>query len=468
MDQNPDEGTIDLADAASSSWLTDAWAAIPDRSRAVFLARCQGTTLQEIGDTHGFTREYARQILTRVAGHVRDSADEAIPDWRERLMAANAGIAVRRHELAEAIEVRDHVAIKILAEEVGLRPPRTWAGDLDGWWTHSPDDLASVLAAIVRAAPLTSEMLAALVADHQVPDGFPLERLLADDRSPLVREWDGTWLRRRTRSRDVAYLWLLDQGVPHRIERIAVELGAGSPRALAESLRRDKRFAHIRPEGLWGLAEWPGLDATKYRGAVEVVVDLVTRFGPIPKADLFTKAVQIYPVSRWRLEQCLSIDQLGETADGRIDLIARGAKPIEPPEPRKPDNMVSNGDGNAYGVRLTVDTDMLRGSGIIVSTWLTWQLGLRRAPMSMTFSSVELAVPLVVRRNTSGAQFTALRSFVLAQGMALGCEVAVVLVVESRTAHLHHACASGTCPARTAEDQVVPADLPISATPRST
>ncbi|WP_196054796.1 sigma factor-like helix-turn-helix DNA-binding protein [Nocardia aurantiaca] len=448
----------DIESGTTADWLAAAWASVPERSRAVFIARYRGMTLQEIGDIHGFTREYARQILMRVAQHVCDRASEAVPDWRERLRETNTGIAIRRDELARVIGARDHAAVKILAEAAGLRAPRTWAGELDGWWGSSPEALAAYLSKIVDNAPFTSEMLEAFVFDHQVPDGFPIETLLADTRSPLACGPDGTWLRRRVRSRDAAYLWLLGQGAPHRIERIAAEVGAVSARTLAESLRRDERFVLIRPEGNWALAEWPGLSGTKYRGAVEVVVDLVTKFGPISKGELFSKAVQLYPVSQWRLQQCLAIDQLGETDGGQIDLVARGAKPIEVAEPRKPANMAMNDDGTVYGVRLSVDFDMLRGSGVIVNTWLTWQLGLRRAPMSMTFETDDLPVPLVVRRNTSGAQITALRTFTSSQGMAVGCEVAVVLLTDTRVARLHHACAAGACAAEWTED---PADREV-------
>ncbi|MEV0551478.1 hypothetical protein AB0H98_32155 [Nocardia salmonicida] len=449
MEHHVMEGELIFGNDSPVDWLGTAWTELSDRSRAVYVARNDGATLQEIGDLHGFTREYARQILGKVERHIRDRAEVSLREWRDALVAACAEMATPQAELARAVGVANHTAVRILAEAAGLRPPRTWAGDLIGWWSTDSTALAGSLKKIVDAAPFRNQALTALATEHEIPDGAPLETLLAHKRSPLVQGIGDEWLRRRARFRDAAYLWLLERGSPQRVEMIAPAIHAESPRAIAESMRRDDRFVQIRPEGTWALVEWPGLDGTGYRSASEVVIDLVTKFGPISRTDLFAKAIQVYPVSKWRLEQCMVLDQIGETSDGLIDLVARGARFIDTAEPAKPTNMASNDDGTIYGIRITVDKDMIRGSGVLIHPWLTWRLGLRRAPMSMNFDTDDLPGLMVVRRNGSGAQLPSLRHFLLERGLVPGCEIVVVLMTESRVSRIRHACGStASCPAQ--------------------
>ncbi|MDN2495884.1 RNA polymerase subunit sigma-70 [Nocardia nova] len=427
-------------------WLARAWAGLPERSRAMFIARDQGMTLQEIGDQHRLTREGARQVLNKTARWICDHADKALPGWKAAIIGGCAGLATPRANIAASVGVGDHPAVSVLAEAAGLRPPRTWAGDLAGWWSSDSRALGSALRDISGRAPFESELLAVMASEYQIPDGIPLEDLLSSDGSHLIRSGH-QWLRRRARIRDAAYLWMLQQGAPSRVEQILPAVNAVSTHALAEALRRDDRFVQIRPEGSWALAEWPRAGGTQYRGAVEAVVDLVTKFGPISKSALFAKAAQVYPVTTWRLEQCLLIDQIGQTPDGLIDLIARGAQHVEVEEPTKPDSIATNETRSVYGLKLTVDSDILRGSGVLVSPWLTWSLGLRLAPMSMTFDTDDLPNPLVVRRNTSGAQISSLRSFAARHRLVIGCEVAVVLLTDTQVARIRHVCRAGECPA---------------------
>ncbi|WP_416562977.1 sigma factor-like helix-turn-helix DNA-binding protein [Nocardia testacea] len=445
MDHPHRETGGNLAGEPPSDWLAEAWARLPERSREIITARHRGAKLREIGDSYGFTRERARQVLTKAANDICAHADRAQPQWREKLLAlADIETAIARAILAEAIDVTDQIALESLVEAAGLHTPRVWGADLTGWWSTSPTTLATRLEQLTDRAPFSVQAMRSLATECCIPDSLPLETMLDSERSPLLLAGLG-WLRKRVRSRDAAYMWLLEQGAPHRIERIVPAVGAVTAHALAEAMRRDGRFVQIRPEGTWALAEWPRDSGTDYRRAEDVVVDVVEQFGPITKTALFAKAIALYPVTRWRLEQCLYDAQLGETSDGLIDLVARGARHIEIAEPARPDNMASSDDGKVYGIRLTIDKDMARGSGVLVNQWLTWKLGLRRAPMSMSFDTDQLPGPLSVRRNTSGAQLSSLRAFVLEQGLALGCDIAIVLLTESRTARIRHVCEQGRC-----------------------
>ncbi|MEU4301876.1 sigma factor-like helix-turn-helix DNA-binding protein [Kitasatospora aureofaciens] len=431
-------------------WLGIAWATLDERSRKVFVARREGRTLDEIGQAHGFTRERARQILVKTSAHFHGFGDLLAMGWRERIEVLDAGIAVSRAEIAKALGVRDHVAIEVFAEAVGYKPPRTWAGDLPGWWTSSPGALEALLRNIAAQAPLRADELDEAVAEARIPEGVPVTTLLTHVRSPLVSGRDGNWLRRRARGRDAAYLWLLEQGAASQVETMLEPTGIAKTHALAEALRRDERFVQLRPEGSWALAEWPGVNASPYSSAAEALVDVVTEFGPITKEELFAKVIERYPVTTWRLQQCLLSDQIGTTGDGLIDLVARGARPNEEREPPRPANMAVNEAGTVYGIRIKVDKDVKRGSGILVHTWITWKLGLRRAPMSLAFDSQDLRGPLILRRGTSGAQLSSLRQFVTDRSMVIGCELAVLLHTRTAVAQVRHVCPSAKCPARSA------------------
>ena len=144
-------------------------------------------------------------------------------------------------------------------------------------------------------------------------------------------------------------------------------------------MRRDPRFAQRRPEGTWVLSEWKTNTIIRYyANAVDAVVEVLEELGPLTLDQLSSETIQRYPVSAWRITQCLSSNQIGLTQDGRYDLTERGAIPIEESEPRKPDNIAES--GSVVGVRLPVTHDVMRGSGIGVNRWLTWRLGLRHAP----------------------------------------------------------------------------------------
>src|ERR1700729_1952084 len=61
----------------------------------------------------------------------------------------------------------------------------------------------------------------------------------------------------------------------------------------------------------------------------------------------------------------------------------RGAVPVEDEEPNRPAYIQAS--GSVVGVRLEVNHDLMRGSGIAVNRWLTWYLGLRTVPSLRRF-----------------------------------------------------------------------------------
>jgi len=213
--------------------------------------------------------------------------------------------------------------------------------------------------------------------------------------------------------------------------------------------RGDAPRPPVRPaptEGTWVLAEWKSnTTIRRYANAVDAVVEVLEELGPLTLEQLTAETIRRYPVSAWRISQCLSSNQIGRTQDGRYDLAERGAIPIEDSEPRQPDNMAAS--GSIVAVRLPVTYDVMRGSGIGVNRWLTWRIGLRHAPSERHFELSELEGNIVLRRRTSTSSISSLRSAALALGVVEGCELIVVLRTEDGTADVRHACDDGSCPA---------------------
>ncbi|WP_246113777.1 sigma factor-like helix-turn-helix DNA-binding protein [Streptomyces montanus] len=431
-----------------SEWLVRAWetGVFNERERAVVAGRAEGRTLDEVGGVFGLSRERARQIQNRVRKQLVEMANSIQGDWRETVRAAGAGPAAPRETFAAALGVVDHMALEELLAAAGLEAPRTWAGPLRGWWSIDPGALGSALGRLADAAPFRGDDLGQVASEAGLPAGLPLTWLLSHSESRLARSPDEHWVRRKARGRDAAYLWLLETGRPCRADELLAPMTATTVAAVREALRRDDRFRQIRPEGTWALAEWTHLRASTYASAVEAMVAVVTEAGPLSRARLFAKVTELYPVTPWRLKQCLLSDQLGKTSDGLVDLVSRGARPFEEEEPARPDTMAV--EGKVLGVRIPVNRGILRGSGVNVHTWLTWRLGLRRAPMSRAFTTPGDQSPLVVRRGTSSAQLSSLRHHALELEVVDGCVLAVLLRLDDDTARVGHGCAPDTCPAR--------------------
>ncbi|MGW7304474.1 sigma factor-like helix-turn-helix DNA-binding protein [Streptomyces sp. NPDC054835] len=432
---------------SDDDWLQAAFGALPARSRRMIEDRADGKTLGSIGQEHEVSRERVRQLLLKAQEHLCAFADAFVGDWRDRLTTLTERSAVPQSEVAGVLGVRDQVGVGSLVEAVGAEQPLTWAGRLRGWWTRSPGALEVLLRRGVEEAPLRGEDVAVTFAAAGVPDEVPLLDLLQHPDSPLVPGFGGTWLRRRARGRDAAYLFLLAHGEPCRADELVEPTGIRRKASVAEALRRDERFVQLRLEGKWALAEWPHLHVTPYPNAMEALVAVLTELGPLPKDALFLQVGERYPVTPWRLHQCLLDDRVGITEDGLIELVARGAAPIEESEPARPARMAVDPAGNVFGVRLSVDKDVLRGSGVVVSSWLTWQLGMRQAPMVRTFSVDGHPTPVVLKRATSAAQISSLRVLVKENGMVGGCEFVLFLRTDDSTARIEHVCAQHTCPA---------------------
>ncbi len=430
-----------------TDWLEHVWdEALDDRERDVLRRRRAGETLDAIGGDLGVVRERVRQLQQRAERKLLTAAETRRPGWREavgRLLADSP--AVSDAEVAAVLVDRVGLARRALLGALVVRHPRTWAGELRGWWTRRPAALEVTLRDLAAQAPFAANELRDWAGAVGLPEGLPVERLLADPASPLLLGRDGGWLRRSAIGRDAAFLWLSSQGEPRTGREVAAAVGRDQ-RPLVETMRRDSRFVQVRPEGTWALADWRLPNVTRYGDASEAVMEVLTEMGPLTFDQLVHETRRRYPVGAWRISQCLSIDRVGMTEDGRYDLVERGAKPVEESEPSRPANMAVGPDGQLVGVRLEVTKDVVRGSGIAVNRWLTWYLGLRTVPSERHFRFGDIAGEVRVRRNTGVAQLSSLRTAVASLGLVEGCQLILLLRLDSDVASLRHACQPDACP----------------------
>jgi Sigma-70, region 4 len=428
------------------TWLADAWQSLPDRSETVLVCRLAGETLAHIGETLQLTRERVRQLQGIAERALLNAQLRHAPGLPEQLNAILGDrLAVPDEEIAHLIMTRVPPARSALLRALGIARPRTWSGDLHGWWTRHPAFLDSRLRRLSALAPMSEDEAQSAAAELDLPNDLPLSELLESPYSKLVHHQIG-WIRAARVGRDLAYLWLRGEGEPRPVSDIAKITGT-SEHAIRETMRRDDAFAQVRPEGTWALADWRVSRAdNRYANAVEVVVEVLRDLGPLNYQQLRAESQQRYPVTPWRITQCLSSHMIGLTEDGLYDLAERGAQPIEDAEPKQPNTIKTQ--GQVVGVELDVDSEMLRGSGINVSRWLTWYLGLRTAPSSRYFTLAETRDELTVRRATSASQLSSLRLAVQRMDLVEGCKIALLLHLDNDTADLRHMCPAEFCPAR--------------------
>lgn len=443
----PSAGTVDGEaqwDLSPLGWLHDPWTALPERSREILRRRLSGQTLDGIGRDLDLTRERVRQLEKKAESALMQAMEERSPqlltDLRTEL---GESPAVAHHKIAALLDADSTTALECLLRALGASNPHTWAGALPEYWTLRPEALRELLRRLVELAPLTHEEASQAVAELALPEDLNWRRLLADSKSKLVAN-DLGWIRASRVTRDVAYLWLKLEGEPRPAGEIAAQAGC-TEHAARETMRRDTSFAQVRPEGTWVLTDWrvPGSE-NRYSSAVDALVEVLRDIGPLPLDQLRVETQRRYPVSAWRVNQCLSSNLIGLNGDGLYDLAERGAVPVEDAEPERPPHIKTSGD--VVGVELEVDREILRGSGISVNRWLTWHLGLRTAPATKYFALPAGHGEVRVTRATSNAQISSLRGVAVEMRLVEGCKFALLLNTSTDSATIRHTCPHQTCP----------------------
>lgn len=429
---------------SASDWLWLAWTALPQRQRTILGRRTAGDTLEDIGVDLGLSRERVRQLQKKATSDIVVAAATHGRELISRVaLILGDSPATEMDELVAELPSAPPDAQIVLLDILGVHHPRTWDGELAEWWTRVPEELDRRLRAVVELAPMSHSDLIGAFEQLGLRYSVPVTTLLASENSKL-RENNLGWYRPARISRDLAFLYLQLEGAPRTVAQIAAVAGI-SEHAIRETMRREQAFAQVRPEGTWALVDWhlPGSD-NRYSNAEEAVVEVVRDRGPISLTELKREVVLRYPVTGWRINQCLSSAMIGLTPAGLYDLAERGATPIEDTEPRRPSTIKDQ--GQIVGVQLKVNHDLLRGSGIVVNRWLTWRLGLRLVPSLRSFR-LSSGGELTVKRGSSNSQISSLRTAVQPLGLVEGCKIALILNTENDAASIHHVCESSSCPA---------------------
>lgn len=429
-------------------WAHDAWEGLPERSRLVLRERLSGTTLGVIGRsfTPVLSRERVRQIETEANEQLhRDQAWEAPGLLLELARHVVANLVISTTDARDLIGTSSTDACHALLTANDYRRVTAPATASDTYWSPRPTQVTELLNRLCGLTPLTFSDATAAAREIGLPADLMWEDHLDEADAKITRHELG-WVRRARLTRDVAYLWLRAEGEPRTAAEVAEVVGCAE-HTIRESMRRDEAFAQVRPEGTWTLTDWrtPGAEQ-RYASAVDVVVEVLRELGALDVDRLRVEVRQRYPVTDWRVQQCLSSNLIGLLPDGRYDLAERGAIPVEDDEPRQPPNIKSV--GAIVGVTIPVDRDLLRGSGLAVNRWLTWRLGLRTAPTSRHFALPDGLGEVRVTRAVSTSQVSSLRLVAQHNHLVEGCTLALLLNTDNDSATVRHACASSDCPAR--------------------
>ena len=397
-------------------------------------------TLAAVGERLGITRERVRQIQERAAADLLRISEEETPGLLVRWQGLLDGRAASEEELLGHVgdgedERLERVLGRELLRRMGARTPLSFDGRLAGWWSLDERTLIDELLAIVDRLPFEVGFLPTVVG--KTPEGPYVELLMGKGSPARFLETAGAWVRRRAAYRDGAYVLLLHHGDPTVISAIAEALGT-SANALGESLRRDERFIQLRPSGAWALSSWSS-DNRTFGSTLEAAISVLDESGPLEYAEYERRVVERYPVSSAAVKQTLASNRVGRWDDGRIDLVERGAPSVETSAPRRPPEISVDEQRGTLTFTVEVDHNVLRGSGIPVTPYVTWWSGLSTAPSSREFRTTDGYV-IHVRRNVGGSAISALRDIAIALGAVEGCRLRLDLQAESGSASVSLAC----------------------------
>jgi Sigma-70, region 4 len=444
LESDPLESLLRRCPHPLNSLLLWAQETIPEPGLNVLMARVD-RTLEEIGRSLGLTRERIRQIEERSARLCGVILSDRAPELREawlRMMslsfASSEDVLLSPYfDQAGDVDAQRRLG-RALLERLGAKPPspfQEWR--VNGWWTLEPERMVQVARELASLLPCSIADLDDALGQFPVFEADALRSLMNRGGAGFrFHPAAGVWVRTRAQDRDAALLILEDFGEPCDIDTLADRIGLRRA-ALAEALRRDERFVQLRPTGLWALSGW-GIEESPYSTVFEAAHDVIDQLGPLTIADLFTEVRRRYPVSDGAIQQCLNHRTIGRWPDGRVDLVSRGAPPIARREPQQPADVDVSSDGSV-SLYQDVDADVLRGSGLGVSPYVTWALGLRVAPSHRTFDVGRVGT-LRVRYAIQGSSISSLRSFAELLGASQGCRLQVTLDPNSDAAAVALAC----------------------------
>jgi len=403
-------------------------------------------TQESVGDRIGVTRQRTQQLEQKARAQVTPVILSWAEPFKQRWATQLEAVAVSEKELFDALcdpaidlEGQSRLArIALMATFPQAVHPATFReGVLTGWWTTDRLGLQRSLRSITRNCPLSETELDSLLERLNVPQTLPSRLVLQVPGSP-VRYYSSVcaWVRSRASHRDAAVSVLHDAGRPLAPAVLASRLGQ-SVRALNANLARDHRVRQIRPTGLWTLVDWiaPEDDAAAFQSTVDAVVAVLGEQGPLRRKELVRRVIDVYPVSPWAIHNALESPRVGRTSSGAWDIAERGAQTAIKRPPRRPQMVTETGDGRLLAFVRTVDSELMRGSGSPISSYVGWRIGLKQPGDRRTFSSA-IYPPISIRRSFGTCSVSTLRLHARALSAILGDELLITLELPASEYHV--------------------------------
>ncbi len=393
----------------------------------------QDSTLQSLADELDMTRERVRQIENKARRQIRALADSHLKGPVQEInRMLSEGQIISAHEVARALEQSEISDDEIwvsdcLLQSLNAKCARAFQAKFEGWWAFDNAGLEGYLRDLAeKVLPCSQETLQKWLQIAPFPATFPaLDAFTADGSPALVHPVTGDLVRNTARHRDACFLILSDSTKPLSSKDLAEALEM-KPHAIAESLRRDERFALQRPEGLWYLeSRLPNGNYPHFNTTLEAALHVIREHGPLSYEDFEARVKRAYPVSDAAVRNVLAHRDIGETHDGRIDLVSRGARHEEDKRPRCPDSVHVDESNGCIAFPVEVTSELLRGSGLTVNRFVVWWLGLRVAPSEQIFDLDGRSIRIA--RGINGAIMSSLRGEAIRLGLGEGDHLEVQL-----------------------------------------
>jgi len=435
------DGSTPPSPQALVNELLEAWTELSEKQRYILIERHNGRTLEQIGEELGVTRERVRQLQNKAkTKYVSELASYGpkFRNWAQSLQVSSDVYDLSSLASKFGTESAGFVMLSIAFDSLGWKVQKKGSP----WFIKDPQHTKKLIRNLSPDEPIRESEWEQNVADSGLPKAFI--RHLIEEGELDVERFCGYIIRHKHSRLDRAYVFLLAHG-PAQPEQIAAALGETTARNIDAFMARQKVFTKVFPSGNWALSE---LTEVRYKRAIDAVIDILHEHGPLTRKQLYDFMARIYPVSKSRIHQCLTDYRIGTMPDNKIWLVENGAERKKEDQPAKPPHISVS--GNIVGIMKVVDREVLRGSGLMDSRWISWKLGLHATPMRKTFISHDRLPELTVTRAGANTQISTIREAASIRGLAKNCSCVILLDIANLTWDLRHTCTDESkCKAKT-------------------
>ena len=409
---------------------------------AIFGARHQliadRPSLTDLARKHGVSRERVRQVENRACEILRAefaTLPQAPLRWRLHELAS----VIRNGMPETALTLTEALATAFcgVATSPAMKDLLLWlAGPYvccDGWILREGCDVPKVPIDDPRFGG--GEVKKSEVEAWLAEEGFRSELAETVMNHSKLKLWNGKWLRWHGGLIEKAEVILRALGNPADSEELAREIGGNTAeRSLLNALQSDKRFMRVRKNG-YGLREW-GLE--EYSGIANEIAERIERAGgTVELESLVTDMVRCFGVAASSVMMYAEAPRF-VLSNGMVRF--REEHEIVPPVNRVRDACGLFPDPRRHRVHLmvTVDQDVLRGSGMGIRPEVAYALGIK--PGERLHFDIDGTASLLVSWPDSSAVGPSLgstRAIANATGAISGASILISFDLKARTAVAH-------------------------------